>query len=159
MTDVPPAPQPPEQPATPGGTTPPPPAPEAPAAPAAPTAPPANPYAQQTSAPYGQPAAAPYGSQGYGAPQEKTNVLAIVSLSLGIAAFIVLPFLGSIGAIITGHMSLGQIKRTGEKGRGLGLTGLILGYVGIALAILLIIGFVAFFSIVGSSSMMYDDFS
>lgn len=146
MTDVPPAPQPPEQPATPGATTPPP-------------AAPANPYAQQSSAPYGQPAAAPYGTPGYGAPQEKTNVLAIVALSLGIAAFVILPFLGSIGAIITGHMSLGQIKRTGEKGRGLGLTGLILGYVGIALGLLAVIGFALFFGAIASTGSYYNDFS
>ncbi|WP_168914948.1 DUF4190 domain-containing protein [Microcella flavibacter] len=151
MTDVPPAPQPPEQPATPGGTTPP---------PAAPSAPAANPYAQQSSAPYGQPVAAPYGGQGYGAPQEKTNVLAIVSLCLGIAAYVIIPFIGSIGAIITGHMALGQIKRTGEKGRGMGLAGLILGYVGIALGLLLVIGFIALIGVAGTASYStFDDFS
>lgn len=147
MTDVPPAPQPPEQPATPGGTTPPP-------------AAPANPYAQPSSAPYGQPAAAPYGTPGYGAPQEKTNVLAIVALCLGIANYVFIPFIGAIGAIITGHMALGQIKRTGEKGRGMGLAGLILGYVGIALGLLLVIGFIALVGIAGTTSYStFDDFS
>lgn len=150
MTDVPPAPQPPEQPATPGSTTPP---------PAAPSAPAANPYAQQSSAPYGQPAAAPYGGQGYGAPQEKTNVLAIVALCLGIANYVFLFFIGAIGAIITGHMALGQIKRTGEKGRGMALAGLILGYVGIALGLLLVIGFFLFFGAIASTGSMYNDFS
>ena len=46
-------------------------------------------------------------------------------------------------AVITGHMSLSQIKRTGEGGRGLGLTGTILGWVGIALGILMIIAVLA----------------
>lgn len=60
--------------------------------------------------PYTAPAAGP-----------RTNVLAIVSL---VAAF-VLPLAG----IITGHIALGQIKRTGEAGHGLALWGTILGYV------------------------------
>ena len=143
MTDVPPAPQPPEQPAQPVAAQ-----------------PAANPYAQPSSTPYGQAGGAPYGSPSYsGTPQEKTNVLAIVALSLGIAGLTILPLLGSIGGIITGHMSLGQIKRTGEKGRPLGLTGLILGYVGLAFGVLAIIAFVAFFGLIASSGMMYDDFS
>ena len=143
MTDVPPAPQPPEQPAQPAASP-----------------PAANPYAQPSSTPYGQADGAPYGSPSYsGTPQEKTNVLAIVALSLGIAGLTILPLLGSIGGIITGHMSLGQIKRTGEKGRALGLTGLILGYVGLAFGVLLIILFVSFFGLIASSGMMYDDFS
>jgi len=147
MTDVPPAPQPPEQPAQP--------VPQPAAA-----QPAANPYAQPSSTPYGQAGGAPYGSPAYaGAPQEKTNVLAIVALSLGIAGLTILPLLGSIGGIITGHMSLGQIKRTGEKGRALGLTGLILGYVGLAVGVLLIILVVSFFGLIASSGMMYDDFS
>ena len=48
------------------------------------------------------------------------------------ASFII-PFIGSIVAVITGHMSLSQIKRTGEGGRGLGLAGTIVGWVGIGL--------------------------
>jgi hypothetical protein len=54
----------------------------------------------------------------------KTNTLAIVALILGI----VIP----IGGIITGHIALGQIKRTGEAGHGLALAGTIIGYVGSA---------------------------
>ena len=49
----------------------------------------------------------------------KTNVLAIVALILGI----VIP----IGGIICGPIALGQIKRTGEGGRGLAMAGLIIG--------------------------------
>jgi heme A synthase len=59
-------------------------------------------------------------------------VLAIVSL---VTAFVV-----SLAAIITGHIALAQIKRTGEKGRGLALAGVILGYAGIALGTLVIVG-------------------
>lgn len=63
---------------------------------------------------------------------ERTNVLAIVSL---VSAFFI-----SLVAIITGHIALSQIKRTGEKGRGLALAGLILGYVGILLFFVVIVG-------------------
>ncbi len=53
----------------------------------------------------------------------KTNVLAIVSLVTSIIGL-------SIVGIITGHMSLSQIKTRGEAGHGLALAGLIIGYVG-----------------------------
>ena len=81
-------------------------------------------YAQQPGAPVPPaPPAGPgaaYGQQAPGAPK-KTNVLAIVAF---ISAFFV-----SLLAIILGHISLSQIKKTGEGGRGLALAGTILGYV------------------------------
>ena len=64
-----------------------------------------------------EPSSTPYSS----APEQKTNTLAIVALILGI--------LIPIAGIVVGHISLGQIKKTGENGRGLALTGTILGYV------------------------------
>jgi hypothetical protein len=73
-------------------------------------------------APYAAPAAA-------SAPtyytQAKTNVLGIVTLVLGVLGFGLVP-------VITGHIALNQIKKTGEDGRGLTLAGLILGYVTLA---------------------------
>ncbi|HAM25347.1 MAG TPA: hypothetical protein DCP11_01200, partial [Microbacteriaceae bacterium] len=69
-----------------------------------------------------------YGAAGTVGP--KTNTLAIVAIILG--------FLVPIGGIITGHIALGQIKRTGEAGRGLALTGTIVGYVLTVFYILLI---------------------
>lgn len=54
-------------------------------------------------------------------PVQPMNTLAIV-------AFIGSFFLGLAG-IICGHIALGQIKRTGERGRGLALAGTIIGYV------------------------------
>lgn len=49
-----------------------------------------------------------------------TNTFALVS--------IITAFISPIAAIVFGHMALGQIKRTGDAGRGLALTGLIIGY-------------------------------
>ena len=58
---------------------------------------------------------------------------------------------GQIVGIITGHMSLSQIKQTGEGGRGLGLAGVIIGWVSLGLWILGIIAFVLFFVAVGTA--------
>ncbi|MCP2637034.1 DUF4190 domain-containing protein [Microbacterium sp. HD4P20] len=98
---------------------------------------------------YGAPAyGAPYGTApayGYGA-QPKTNALAIVSLIASIVGFIgILPIIGSIGGVITGHISLNQLKTNGENGRGMALAGTIVGYVGLAFWI---IGGIALFSFI-----------
>ncbi|MGW4931195.1 DUF4190 domain-containing protein [Agromyces mariniharenae] len=50
----------------------------------------------------------------------RTNVLSIVAIIAG--------FIAPIAGIITGHLALRQIARTGEEGRVLALTGLIAGY-------------------------------
>lgn len=99
--------------------------PEQPAQPGAQPAPPAAPA-------YSAPAAPAYGAPAYSAPaSSKTNVLAIVSL---VSAFFI-----SLVAIITGHIALSQIKKTGEQGRGLAIAGLIIGYVGLVIGILWIV--------------------
>ena len=41
-------------------------------------------------------------------------------------------WVGSVAGVITGHIALAQIKRSGEKGRALAITGLVLGYLYIA---------------------------
>ena len=66
----------------------------------------------------------------------KTNTLAIVSLITSIVGL-------SLIGIITGHISMSQIKKTGEQGRGLAIAGLVIGYVGIALGIIAVMVFVA----------------
>ncbi|TFC17578.1 DUF4190 domain-containing protein [Cryobacterium algoritolerans] len=104
------------------------------------TPPPASqpPIYQPPAAPaYGAPAAPAYGENvAYArpsaqAPSDKYNVLAIVSL---VSAFFI-----SLVAIITGHIALSQIKKTGEKGRGLAIGGLVLGYLGVVATIIVII--------------------
>lgn len=71
-------------------------------------------------------------------PARTTSSLAIVSLVSGILSWVALPLLGSIVAIITGHMARGEIRRSGGTldGDGLAVGGLILGYLQIALAII-----------------------
>lgn len=123
--------------------------------PGTPTPPPAPPYATPPQSGYGapqqpyQPAAYPAPAYGYGGgyPQQKTNALAIVSMIASIVGFVwILPVIGSIAGVVMGHISLSQLKRTGEKGRGMAIAGLIVGYVGLALTIL---GAVVFFSFIG----------
>lgn len=82
----------------------------------------------------------PYASAPVG---PKTNTMAIISL--------VLAFFISLGAVITGHIALGQIKRTGEGGRGLALAGLILGYIGLVVGLLVVIFWASLFGIAASS--------
>ena len=89
------------------------------------------------------------GQPAYGPP--KTNNLAIISLIFGIANFIICPFVGSIVAIITGHIGSGQIKRSEgrEGGKGLARAGTILGYVGLGLSILGVVGAIVAFGVFG----------
>ncbi len=114
--------------------------------PQAPYQQPVQPYAPQ---PYQQPvqpyAPQPYQQPGYGpaygsAATPPTNTLAIVSLVSSLATF-VLGFTAIVG-VITGHMALGQIRRTGESGRGMALAGLIIGYVFVGFTVLAIVFFV-----------------
>jgi hypothetical protein len=70
------------------------------------------------------------------APAPPTNGLAIAALVCGIAQFAV--GVTCIPAIICGHLARRQIRRTGEQGDGMALAGLILGYVGAALFVGLI---------------------
>lgn len=71
--------------------------------------------------------------------------LAIASLVLGIVSFLCcMGALTAIPGVITGHMARGEIRRSGGRlgGDGMALTGLILGYVTIALSV---IGTILFF--------------
>lgn len=80
------------------------------------------------------------------APEPTTNVLAIVALA---GSF----FVGLVG-IICGHIALGQIRRTGEKGRGLALAGMIIGYVQTAFVVLWTVTAVVVVVIAGVTSSM-----
>ena len=81
---------------------------------------------------------------------DKNNLYALLSPISGALAFLGncislvfaiipgLPFLCatinglfSLGALITGIVGLVQIKYTGQKGRGLGITGIVLGFLGL----------------------------
>jgi hypothetical protein len=71
------------------------------------------------------------------AVRTSTNPLAGISLAFGIGQ-VVFPFFGSIIAIVCGHVARNQIRRTGEQGDGLALAGTVLGYIGVAIPILIV---------------------
>ena len=79
------------------------------------------------------PGYAPYGA-GYGYPAPPANNgLAVASLVLGIAGLIIIPIIGSIAGIVTGHIARKQIRERGEGGDGMAVGGLVTGYAGAAL--------------------------
>lgn len=121
---------------------------EHPDAPPPPPPPPAA-YAPPPPAPAYPPPAPAYPPPGYGPPgypvKAKANGLALTSMILGIVGitvglclifFPVMPIL----AVVFGHIGLTQIRKTGAPGRGYAITGLVTGYIGIALAVLWLIG-------------------
>ncbi|TMD15491.1 MAG: DUF4190 domain-containing protein [Chloroflexi bacterium] len=79
----------------------------------------------------------------------QTNNLAVVSFVASLAAFFahVIPVIGgftvAVVAIITGFVARGQIKRTGEQGIWMANAGIIIGFIHIALG-LLVLFFVIF---------------
>lgn len=113
----------------PGGPAVPPPPP-----PPAPPAPPA----------YGYPPVPPPVPYGAAPIKPKANGMATASMILGILAvtlglclwfFPVLPIL----AVVFGHIAMKQIRLQGTGGRGMAIAGLVMGYIGIAVTVLLII--------------------
>ncbi|RFA15730.1 hypothetical protein B7R21_03215 [Subtercola boreus] len=102
--------------------------------------------------PYAAPGAGSAPQPGYPAAKgpDNYNVLAIVSL---VTAFFV-----SLAAVVTGHIALRQIKRTQQKGRGLAIAGLILGYLGILAGIITIIALVVVFAVAGNKIATDPDF-
>jgi hypothetical protein len=86
----------------------------------------------------------------YGAPapipgaEQRTNTVAIVAIVLG--------FVFPIGGIVAGSVALAQVKRTGEKGRGLAIGGIVVGAVVMVLTVVAAIGFFLFFALGAATS-------
>ncbi|MFO7690409.1 MAG: DUF4190 domain-containing protein [Cryobacterium sp.] len=104
-----------------------------------PVTPPHDSSTPPAQAPAGYGAAPAYGSvpaaQAYAEPTaaDRYNVLAIVSF---VSSFFI-----QLVAVITGHIALSQIKKTGEKGRGFAIAGLVIGYAGIAASVIALVVF------------------
>ncbi len=77
----------------------------------------------------------------------QTSTLAIISLVAGLLGWTVVPFLGSIVAVICGHMARKEIRQAPDRleGDGLAIAGLVLGYLAIAMAVLAVAAVVLFF--------------
>ncbi|NQX11976.1 DUF4190 domain-containing protein [Microbacteriaceae bacterium VKM Ac-2855] len=89
------------------------------------------------SAPPSAPPSPSSAEEGWPAPESafapaplraRLNPLAVLSLITGI-------LLLAPAAIVLGHVGIAQLTRRGERGRGLAITGLVLGYLGTVLLV------------------------
>jgi|GEM_PF-4397555 len=71
-------------------------------------------------------------------PTTEYNILAIIAFATS--------FFCSIAAVICGHIALAELAKTGEKGRGFAVAGTIIGYAGIGITLVMIVGVLIFFS-------------
>lgn len=82
-------------------------------------------------------------------PEPKTNTLAIVGFVLSF-------LLNIVGAIIS-LVALSQIKKSGEKGRGLAIAGAIIGFIGFVLSIIwFVLTFVVIAQAVNQAEQEYE---
>jgi hypothetical protein len=77
-----------------------------------------------------------YPPAAYQQAQPATDGLAIASMVLGIVWAL---WIGSILAVIFGHVALGRIQREGKAGRGMAIAGLVLGYIGVGFLVIIIV--------------------
>jgi Domain of unknown function (DUF4190) len=75
-------------------------------------------YAQQQPYPYPYP------------PARSTNGMAIAAMVLGI---VWVYWIGSILAVIFGHVALNEIRRTKQGGEGMAIAGIVLGWIGVGI--------------------------
>ena len=80
-------------------------------------------------------------------PAKTTSTLAVVSLVAGILGWTLLPLIGSLGAIIAGHMARGEIRRSAGTidGDGYAIAGLVLGWGSVIVSIVGVLLVVVFF--------------
>lgn len=98
---------------------------------------------QHGGPPPGQYAGLPgqYAQPGYGYPApRRTNALAVAAMIVGI---LWLYWIGSVLALVFGYVARAQIKRSGEAGNGMALAGIVLGWIGVGILVLLVIGLAA----------------
>jgi len=88
-------------------------------------------------------------------PARRDSTLAIISLVSGICAWVFLPLIGAIAAIICGHLAKKEIRESNNtlSGDGMALAGLILGYVQIG------VGFLAFICILTFGAAIFPAIS
>lgn len=97
-----------------------------------------QPYQQYPPPQYQQPypPQQPYGYPYPPAPARSTNGMAIAAMVLGI---VWVYWIGSILAVIFGHVALNEIRRTKQGGEGMAIAGIVLGWIGVGiLAIVLL---------------------
>ena len=108
-------------------------------------------YSGQGTPNFTPPPNQPYLQPGMPGPlflRSQQSSLAIVSMIAGIVGLTFIPLIGSIVAVITGHMAKNEINRSNGAftGDGFAIAGLILGYIGIGF---FVIGLLFVIAIVG----------
>jgi hypothetical protein len=81
--------------------------------------------------------------------KNQTNNSSVISLTVGILSLFI-PFIGlilGIIGIVFSRKAVKQINKTNENGRGLATAGLICSIVGIIIQLLMVLGYVAYFSV------------
>ncbi len=107
-------------------------------------APAQNPQAYGPGVAAGMPAMPGYQATPQPGIGRRSNTMAVTALVLGVVQFVgwiifLLPgLLAAILAIVLGFVSMNQISRSGESGRGLAIAGVILGFLGILVVVILV---------------------
>jgi hypothetical protein len=84
----------------------------------------------------------------------RTSTLAIVALVSGILAWVCLPFVGALVAVICGHLARGEIRGAAAgsiEGDGMAVAGLVLGWLQL---ILIVAGFFVVFAFLGGIAFL-----
>ena len=94
---------------------------------------------------------------------KQTSALAVTSLICGLLGWTLMPWLGSLVAIVTGHMARSEIRNdpNNKEGDGMAIAGLVLGYVMVVTSLLAILavvllfgGLAAFFAFLGMAGQL-----
>jgi hypothetical protein len=89
-------------------------------------------------------------------------VFAAVTLGVGLLClvpFYCIPPISWMIAVILGHISLKETQARGQEGRGMGMAGLIMGYIGLGLIALFLFASIGFLILGGSLTVINELFS
>lgn len=77
----------------------------------------------------------------------RTSTAAVISLVFGILSWVLLPVVGAIVAVVTGHVARGEIRRSAGtvEGDALAVAGLVLGWANLLLGLLAVFVALVFF--------------
>lgn len=77
----------------------------------------------------------------------RTSTTAVISLVFGIVAWIALPVIGALVAVVTGHLARSEIRREPGliDGDGMAVAGLVLGWVQLVSIVVGMVVLIAFF--------------
>lgn len=93
----------------------------------------------------------------YGGPMAvSTNPLAIASLVCSLGSWFILPIVGAIVGVVLGHLALNQIRHASGKqdGNAMAVTGLVVGYVHLAIVPIIIVLVILFLAgVIGAASL------